>query len=191
MSRRKPLPRVAVVLRGAGEDHVSAVFRKAAERALAAVAAQAPDASAFSAPFTAGYVAGYARQEGLRHGVDAETGSGQMRRLVAALADGAVPALADGLKALQFQRRAQGVSSRSHLQAGDMMADAGYLVGQLEALCGTVRLLAPALHDEPGPAALYLTACDHAADRLQTHQPTASLRFTEDERTILRAAFSA
>ncbi len=190
MSRRKPVQRVVVVPREAGEDHEAAVLRKAAERALAAVAGQSSEGGSPSNPFTAGYAAGYARHEALRHGVDAEVTTELMRRLLRSLAAGAAPALADELTALRFLTRPDGVSLRSRLQVGDAKADAGYLVGHLEALCGTSRLLAAALHVGGAVDVIaYLTDCDHAADRLQTHQPTASLRFTAAERDVVRSAF--
>ena len=66
------------------------------------------------------------------------------------------------------------------------LADAGYLVGHLESLCGTRRLL-----DTRGSVEAYLTACDHAADRLQTHHPTAVLRFDPAERAIVARGTSS
>jgi hypothetical protein len=74
-------------------------------------------------------------------------------------------------------------SSRAALAAADSLADAGYLVGHLESLCGTKRLLATG-----GDVEAYLTLCDHAADRLQTHHPTDVLRLDPAERAVVRAA---
>ena len=182
MSRRKPPLRLAAVPREEGQDHASAVLRKAAGTALAAQAQQpgnAPDA------FTAGYLAGYARHQALKHGLDAEEGERPLEALLAEL-----KALAPVLPALQFSPR-KGAQMRTGLAATPPLADAGYLVGHLESLCGTTRLLglAPPAGCGPEAIAAYLTHCDHAADRLQTHQPTASLRFDAGEREILRAAF--
>lgn len=189
MSRRKPLPRVAVVVREAGQDHASAVLHKAAAAARVASLAQLQQVDSFSLPFVAGYVAGHARHQALRHGVDAENSARLMQALLAALAVDAPQLLAESLKSLQFRGRDAGVSSRCVLQAGRPAEDAGYLVGQLESLCGTRYLLAAALDCASGQqVAAYLTLCDQAADRLQTHQPTARLRFDEAERAVVRAA---
>ncbi len=183
MSRRKPPLRVAAVPREDGEDHADAVLRKAVRAALAAQAQQpgvAPDA------FTAGYLVGYARHQALKHGLDAEEGAEPLQALLAQLR-----ALAPALPALRFAPR-DGTGSRARFAAATALADAGYLVGHLESLCGTTRLLGLAPSAGCGPEALaaYLTQCDHAADRLQTHQPTASLRFDSRERSVLRAAFA-
>jgi hypothetical protein len=82
------------------------------------------------------------------------------------------------------------MAARAALRAEPAAADAGYLVGHLESLCGSRRLLTAAARlGLPGPAVdRFLTDCDTAADRLQTHQPTASLRFDDGERAVLRAA---
>ena len=48
---------------------------------------------------------------------------------------------------------------------------------------------AAVLHSDGG-AARYLTACDHAADRMQTHHPTAVLRLDPAERAIVEAALA-
>ncbi len=182
MSRRKPPLRLAAVPREDGEDLAAAVLRKAARAALAAQAQQpgnAPDA------FTAGYLAGYARHQALKHGLDPEEGERPLEALLAEL-----KAVAPASLALRFSPR-KGAQMRSGLAATPPLADAGYLVGHLESLCGTTRLLglAPPAGCGPDAIAAYLTHCDHAADRLQTHQPTASLRFDAGEREILRAAF--
>ena len=42
-----------------------------------------------------------------------------------------------------------------------------------------------------GEVSAYLTACDQAADRVQTHHPTAVLRFDTAERAVLRAALAS
>jgi hypothetical protein len=75
------------------------------------------------------------------------------------------------------------------LRAAGGLADAGYLVGHLASLCGSERLLGQSLTLlAAGDTDAFLTACDVAADRLQTHQPTMALRFDADERAILRRA---
>lgn len=183
MSRKKPPLRMAAIPREDGEDHAAAVLRKAARAALAAQAQQpgvSPDA------FTAGYLVGFARHQALKHGLDAEEGVQPLQALVAQL-----KALAPALPALRFSPR-KGAQMRTRLAAVPLLADAGYLVGHLESLCGTTRLLGLAPSAGCGPEALaaYFTQCDHAADRLQTHQPTASLRLDADERAVLRAAFA-
>ena len=178
MNRRKPRLDVAVVSMGAGEQREAAVLRKAVAAALAAVAEQ----GAANATFTAGYLAGFARRQALKYGVDAERDGGVA--LLAALAAQAPVEVQDALRGLQLSPRAV-ASSRAALEAGDQLADAGYLVGHLESLCGTRRLLRM-----EGGAARYLTACDHAADRMQTHHPTAVLRFDAGERAIVEAALA-
>jgi hypothetical protein len=184
MSRKKPPIRVAAVPRLEGEDHASAVLRKAAGAALAVMAVQrvsAPEA------FAAGYLVGYARHQAVKHGLDPEEGAEPLQALMAELT-----ALAPSVGSLRFAPRADG-GLRTAFAATPPLADAGYLVGHLESLCGTSRLLglAPDAGCGPEAAAVYLTQCDQAADRLQTHQPTASLRFDAGERGILRAAFSS
>ena len=183
MSRKKPPMRVAAVPRLEGEDHASAVVRKAAGAALAAMAAQrvsAPEA------FAAGYLVGYARHQALKHGLDPEQGAEPLKALRAEFT-----ALAPSVSSLRFAPRAA-ARMRTGFAATPPLADAGYLVGHLESLCGTSRLLglAPPAGCGPERIAAYLTQCDHAADRLQTHQPTASLRFDSRERAVLRAAFA-
>ena len=172
MNRRKPRIDVAVVPMAEGEDRNAAVLRKAVTAALARVAEQ----PAADKAFTAGYLAGFARHQALKHGVDAEAGGGVA--LVAALAAQAP----DAVQALRLVPR-KVPSSRAALGAADALADAGYLVGHLESLCGTRRLLATG-----GDVEAYLTFCDQAADRLQTHHPTDVLRLDPAERAVVRAA---
>jgi hypothetical protein len=174
MNRRKPRIDVAVVPMSAGEDREAAVLRKVVAAALASLREQ----GAAEQRFTAGYLAGYARHQALKHGVDAEGDGGVA--LMAALAAQA-PGAVQGLQLVPRKLR----SSRAALAAADDMADAGYLVGHLESLCGTRKLL-----NTRGDVTAYLTACDHAADRLQTHHPTAVLRFDTVERAIVERALS-
>ena len=174
MNRRKPRIDVAVVPMAAGEDRGAAVLRKAVAAALAAMHEQ----GAADQRFAAGYVAGYARHQALKHGVDAEGDGGVA--LMAALAAQAPEAV----RGLHLVPRRIG-SSRAALAAGDEIADAGYLVGHLESLCGSRKLL-----NTRGSVAAYLTACDHAADRLQTHHPTAVLRFDAAERGVVEMALA-
>ena len=172
MNRRKPRIDVAVVPMGEGEERAAAVLRKAVNTALASVREQ----GAANPAFTAGYVAGFARHQALKHGLDAEADGGVA--LLAALTAQAP----DVVQALQLVPR-KVPSSRAGLAAADPLADAGYLVGHLESLCGTKRLLATG-----GDVEAYLTLCDHAADRLQTHHPTDVLRLDPAERAVVRAA---
>lgn len=172
MNRRKPRIDVAVVPMGEGEERAAAVLRKAVTAALASVGEQ----GAANNAFTAGYVAGFARHQSLKHGEDAEADGGVA--LLAALTAQAP----DVVQALQLVPR-KVPSSRATLAAADPLADAGYLVGHLESLCGTKRLLATG-----GDVEAYLTLCDHAADRLQTHHPTDVLRLDPAERAVVRAA---
>lgn len=176
MNRRKPRIDVAVVPVAAGEDRAAGVLRKAVATAVAARAGQ----PAVDGRFAAGYLAGFARHQGLKHGLDAEADGGTA--LLAALAAGAPEELRPAVQALRLAPRAT-ATARTALGAGDALADAGYLVGHLESLCGTRRLL-----DTAGGAAAYLTRCDQAADRMQTHHPTAVLRFDPAERAIVEAA---
>jgi hypothetical protein len=193
MNRRKPRPSFAVVpLEGDG-DARSAVLRKAARAAVSSCASQWPARDTMAgAPqglaFAAGYIAGFARHQGLKHGVDAEQ---HMAGFASILLAEAPEDLRAALAALAFSPRAI-LSARAMLAAADGAADAGYLTGHLESLCGSRRLLglAAEIWSEPGAAGLYLTACDTAADRMQTHLPTASLRFDEAERAVISAAFS-
>ena len=179
MNRRKPRLDVAVVPMAAGEDRAAAVLRKAVAAALAALREQ----EAGDARFAAGYAAGFARHQALKHGVDAEADGGAA--LIAAMRAQAPAELLPALPALRLTARGT-ATSRSALAAADPVADAGYLVGQLESLCGTRRLL-----DTRGGAARYLTLCDHAADRLQTHHPTAVLRLDPGERAIVERALAS
>ncbi len=178
MNRRRPRLDVAVVPMAAGEDRGAAVLRKVVADALASVAEQ----GGAHAAFTAGYAAGYARHRALKHGLDAEADGGAALR--GELAAQAPAKLQDAVRALQFAPRAM-PSSRAALAAADETADAGYLVGHLESLCGTRRLLRAG-----GDVAAYLTRCDHAADRMQTHHPTAVLRFDPAERAIVERALT-
>lgn len=185
MNRRKPRRDVAVVPRAEGEDHAAAVLRKSALAALAALDAQwQGDGGAARLSFIAGYLAGFARHQALKHGLDAEEDG--LLSLMAQLVPMAPPVLRSPLTALAFLPRTGGASPRAMLRASEGLADGGYLAGHLESLCGTRRLLPAAVE-----SATYLTACDTAADRLQTHHPTASLRFDAAERAIVAAAVAA
>lgn len=191
MNRRKPRLDVAVVPVEAGEDAASAVLRKACRAALDAAIAQGGAAASASRPLIAGYLAGYARHQALKHALDAERD--QCAALAAALAAAAPEDWKEAVAALRFEaqvtRRGWG---RSALCLTAPLADAGYILGHLESLCGTRRLLAMALKPGGDAAAAdaFLTACDVAADRMQTHHPTAALRLDAEERAVLRAALS-
>lgn len=186
MNRRKPQKRLAVVPVEEGQGFAEAVLKKAVSAALAMLE-QAGQAGAMAA-FTAGYLAGYARHQALRHGVDAEQGDPPMAELIALLTSAAPEPLRPHVAALRFSPRA--ASPRSALKAEPALADAGYLVGHLESLCRTRRLLKLALALQgSADSEAFLTACDVAADPLQTHQPTAALRFDGDEREVVREAF--
>jgi hypothetical protein len=98
------------------------------------------------------------------------------------------------LRALHFRDRAEaGNPSRAGLRALPVLADAGYLVGHLESVCGTRKLVRQAVGHVrvEGDAQDFLTACDIAADPMQTRQPTLSLRFDPVERAIIEEAFEA
>ena len=179
MNRRKPRIDVAVVPMATGEDRGAAVLRKAVAAALASAGEQ----DWTDVRFTAGYIAGFARHQALKHKVDAEIDGD--RALLAELATQAPEALRDALQALKFVPRAV-ASPRAGLGATDPVADAGYLVGHLESLCGTRKLL-----QREGGIAAYLTLCDHAADRMQTHHPTAALRLDPAERAIVEGALAS
>ncbi len=188
MNRRKPPLRLAVIPVEEGQDAGEAVLRKASRAALSVLA----DSEAIAprlAPFVAGYVAGFARHQALKHGVDAEK---DMQKLCAVLGHDAPAVLAEEIAVLRFSPRpGPNRSSRAMLRAQGGLADAGYLVGHLASLCSNEKLLTSALKLlASGDTGAFLTACDVAADRLQTHQPTMALRFDEDERAILRAALA-
>ena len=78
---------------------------------------------------------------------------------------------------------------------GHSQSDAGYLVGHLEAVCECRALIRKAVARLQGRATdaglAYLTDCDVAADPMQTHAPTMSLRFTAEERDAVRTAFES
>lgn len=190
MNRRKPRIDVAVVPVEAGEDASRAVLRKACRAAVAAAAEQAGGAAPAFAPFVAGYFAGHARHQALKHAVDAE--GDRNEDLIAVLETEAPIAFAPSVAALRFLPRGTG-RGRAGLRATVPLADAGYIIGHLESLCGTRRLLARAMTLGGDGAAVdaYLTACDVAADRMQTHHPTAALRLDGDERAVLREALSS
>lgn len=178
--------RLAVVPMEDGQDLREAVLHKSCRAARASLDAQAQDVAPGFRKFAAGYLAGFARHQALKHGVDAEQGEASpLHGLLTILAHHAPPALVEEVTSLQFQHRD---SPRTKMRAADGAADAGYLVGHLESLCGTQRLLGGFLSGVGGDA--FLTACDMAADRLQTHQPTMSLRFDPPERDAVRQAFS-
>jgi hypothetical protein len=187
MSRRKPPLRLAVIPMEEGQDAREAVLRKAARTALHALG-QAPVIAPDLKAFIAGYLAGLARHQALKHGVDAE--AGLMEALRAALIADAPPAIGQALDVLQFAPRSGALqSSRASLRAEQGLADAGYLAGHLASLCGSDKLLGHCLAQlAQGDIEAFLTACDSAADRMQTHQPTMALRFDRGERAILREA---
>jgi hypothetical protein len=196
MNRRKPQPRYAVLPVGPGEDLNAAVLRKSAAQALASLQEQTANlALSRSTPFVAGYVLGYARQAGLKHGVDCEDGA--MTELVAEIAR-QLPASSDiDLPSIEFSFRDQSnhtLRSRIFFPVQGALAEAGYLVGQLEALCGINKLLRTALlrlNEQDRTSGLsFITDCDVAADPMQTRMPTASLRFDADERAIILKAFT-
>ena len=183
--------RLAVVPVEEGQDVRQAVLRKACRAALSMLA-QVPAVDLGFEPFLAGYLAGFARHQALKHGHDAETDEDgpPMQHLLAELAGQAPPPLDDEVARLRFSPRMQARRSpRAQLRAEQGLADAGYLVGHLESLCRTEKLLGSALRLlSRDDVEAFLTACDIAADPLQTHQPTMSLRFDRQERDILRQA---
>ena len=193
MNRRKPPVRHAVIPVAEGQGRVDAVLRKVAMSALAAAEAQGAGlAPALLLPFLAGYVAGFARQQALRHSVDAEQeGESPMPALLDVLAAEAAPQLAEAIGNVHFSARQPGQSRRAALAAAGELADAGYLAGHLDAICETRRLIRAAAEsfDTSRPAEAFLNASDIAADPMQTRQPTLSLRFDASEREIVRRAF--
>lgn len=193
MSRRKPPLRLAAVPVEEGQDLGEAVLGKACGAALSALV-QVPEFEPGLAPFVAGYLAGFARHQALKHGVDAEQGDDTpLHALLQALRRRAPQVLEDAIARLRFLPRAGlGAAPRTRLRAEALLADAGYLAGHLESLCGSQRLLRAAARCGAcvNDVEAFLTACDTAADRMQTHQPTMSLRFDAAEREVLRAAFS-
>jgi hypothetical protein len=191
MSRRKPPMRLAVIPMEEGEDQRFAVLRKAARKAFATSTGTSAIAPGLM-PFAAGYLAGFARHQALKHGVDAEKDEGLMHALLGALTAEAPPSLAQAVDYLRFSPRSGARQSpRAALRAQQGLADAGYLAGHLASLCGSETLLRLSLAQlSKGDVEAFLTACDFAADRMQTHQPTMALRFDVQERAILREALS-
>lgn len=190
MNRRKPAVRHAVVPVAEGQGRTDAVLRKAAESARQAAEAQgAGGVPGQLLPFVAGYLAGYGRQQALRHGVDAE----QEGTFPDVLAAEAPPGLAEAVQALGFAPRQPGQSRRAALAAAGDLADAGYLGGHLDSMCETRRLIRAAVESLAAPhaAEAFLMAADIAADPMQTRQPTLSLRFETSEREIVRRAFAS
>jgi hypothetical protein len=191
MNRRRPPMRLAVVAVEEGQDERQAVLRKACRAALYMLA-QVPAINCGLEPFIAGYLAGFARHQALKHGCDAERDEDgpPMQGLLAELAGQVPPSIRDDVARLRFSPRTEARRSpRAQLCADQGLADAGYLVGHLESLCRTEKLLGSALRLLPaGNVEAFLTACDVAADPMQTHQPTMSLRFDLQERDILRQA---
>jgi hypothetical protein len=195
MNRRKPPLRLAAFPMEDGQDRAEAVLRKASADAFAALEAQGIEVGLeqhdWLRHFTAGYVMGFARHQALRHGIDADAETAR-EALREALRRRVPQVLAEPLRAIRFLPRAEdGVTPRAALRADPPLADAGYLVGHLESLCGSRRLLTAAARLSAPATSIdrFLTDCDTAADRLQTHQPTASLRFDARERAVLRQAF--
>lgn len=201
MNRRKPPLKLAAIARQPGEDFASAVLRKVAASAIAALTGQlrgstAPVGATRLSCFLAGYMLGHARQSALAHGVDCEKAGGQLLpRLAAEIARQAPATLHFDAEGLVLAPRAFSEHlprSRIHLSNGDMaqVHDAGYLVGHLEALCKSDHLMRMALQrlEQQGPdaSAAFLTDCDNAADPMQTRAPTMDLRFTREEREIVR-----
>ena len=187
MNRRKPQMRVAVVPLEEGEELAQAVLRKAAAAAASALG-QVQGLGGDLLPFAAGYLAGFARHQALKHGVDAEQDA--LDSLLPLLLREAPFQLEQALRDLRFSQR-PGAAARARCRAAPGLADAGYIVGHLESLCGTRRLLKTAVEQAAaGDVDAFLTACDVAADRMQTHQPTMSLRLDPAERALLREAFA-
>jgi hypothetical protein len=191
MNRRRPPMRLAVVAVEEGQDERQAVLRKACGAALPMLA-QVPAVNPKFESFVAGYLAGFVRHQALKHGQDAETDEDgpPMQGLLEELASEVSPPIRDEVARLRFSPRTGACRSpRAQLCADQGLADAGYLVGHLESLCRTEKLLGSALRLLPaGNVEAFLTACDVAADPMQTHQPTMSLRFDLQERDILRQA---
>lgn len=116
-----------------------------------------------------------------------------MPSLIEALATQADGGLAGALRSLSFSPCTGSTgASRTALRADPALSDAGYLAGHLDSVCGARKLLAalPVSLTAPDGLGAFLTACDVAADRMQTHQPTMSLRFEPAERAIIRAALA-
>jgi hypothetical protein len=177
MNRRKPPLRLAAIAMAPGEDRRAAVLRKSASQALETLSPQLPLDSDETAkrqfsPFIGGYVLGYARQVALKHGISLDDG---VDELAAALERQIAP-----MAGLQL------ISNGT-----DPRWDAGLLVGRLEALCATRHLVSEAIlcWKRADAASAFLTACDNAADPMQSRAPTQSLRFTREERGVIVAGF--
>ena len=168
MSRRRPQPRRAFVPVEEGMDRAQAVIAKAAAQAVSAMAEQIGEGQGGDhSDLAAGYVLGFARQMAARDGVSDMADDA----LVAALSE--------------------------HTELGDLTTlacQAGRLIGRLEALCESRRLLRQACEKlktgGPDAGAAFLTDCDIAADPMQTRMPTTPLRFTTEERAVILAGFN-
>ncbi len=191
MNRRKPKLQLAFISQEPGLSRTAAIIRKAAAEAVAAFGEQSGGNTVPAhRAFAVGYLFGYAKQAAARLGLDCETPDGQhlLQEIAAHLASLVPPALEVALRDTDLApRHGAGAAFRSRWRPeaaeAPAEADAGYLVGQLEAVCGT-RLLFRALESAATPDA-YFTLCDRAADRLQTHQPTLSIRLTIPERSVV------
>jgi hypothetical protein len=201
MNRRRPPLRLAVVPVEPGADRRASVLRKAAGQAVAAMAEQAGEAPPALHPFLAGYLAGYARLAAMKHDVDCEeAGERSMDALLTAIG-GQLPSVPKvDVNGLRFVSRngplARPRAALAATMAGaDALADAGYLVGHLEAMCGTRKLVRKAIERSResilDAGADYLTDCDVAADPMQTRNPMTSIRFTLAERAVIREAFAS
>lgn len=200
MNRRKPPLQLAAIPMAPGEDRTAAVLRHVVSRACEVLLAQREHLSADEQrfhPFIAGYLMGYARQLALAHGVECEAGGGtSILKALATEIDRQIGGkVMLNVSDLRFvPREAVEAGMRTALCATPMIADAGYLAGHLEALCGSRKLVSRAIlramHGQPDAGQAYLTDCDIAADPMQTRAPTLSLRFTERERDVVRAAFA-
>lgn len=185
MNRRKPQMRLAVVPVAEGESRDQAIIRKVAREAEEALALQSEARhTPAMAALLGGFALGFARQRALKLGLDCEASEDVLARLATAIPSAA------GLAFNERQPLPAGVRSRlASISAFGACADAGYLMGHLEAICGTRKLAGLVLRriaEDPATAAQrIITDCDIAADPLQSHQPTLSTRFTPPERAIV------
>lgn len=154
--RRLPPERAAAATRAA--DGGESAEQRALTAALECLAAQMPAGPQVPGlgGLAAGYLAGYVAAKG-----------GGKDPAVADIPPGALPS---GL-----------VPDFENASAS------GRLIGRHEAQCGTRRLFAAAASCLAGDIGFdkLLTACDNAADRLQTHNPAHNFRFTAEERALL------
>lgn len=204
MNRRRPQVRHTFIPVEPGLDLQMAVRRKAVGLAVAAFAEQvSPDGLArFADPelkgFALGYLAGFSSVRAMRDAANPDDPYAEenARALTAEIFRQIRDVLRIEAENVSFTVRGE---SRTAIRAplvftvpgAGAMADAGYLVGHLEGVCNSRKLVRQMLarRGHMGAGMAFLTDCDIAADPMQTRQPMMLLRFTPQERALILDAF--